>query len=289
MTFARSEPSAASPAVKAAAQPVQASATREKVGGKGLPKSIPTPRESSPEQGPRKPAQKSLPKKRPASDDEDEDSDPGFTIEYPEAKNPPVKKRAYGLGLGISPNSPLSMAHLSSASTGRVAGKSPLGYAGKSPAGYAGKSPAGTHSVRAGKSPASYAGKSPAGYAGKSPAGYAGKSPAMYGQKRSPPTAYAPQSPDFGNNDEDSDEEGEMEDVNIPQNPAQPHDEEEESDEDADHNPDVDPMTLDPGSPRGHGNARHDSSDDEGLEALMEKELLKGFRGGDDSSESEEE
>lgn len=284
MTFIRSE--AASPAVKPAAQPVQASQGREKVGGKTVPKSITTPRETSPAHETRKPAKKSLPKKRPASDEEeDEDSGPGFTIEYPGPKLQ-AKRPNYGLGLGLS-HSPLSMAHLSSA--GRVAGKSPLGYAGKSPAGYAGKSPAGTHSARAGKSPAGFAGKSPAGYAGKSPANYAGKSPAMYGQKRSPPTEYTPQSPNHDNH-EDSDEEEEMEDVDMSHNQSG-HDEDEESEEDGDHNPDVDPMLLDPGTPKGAGNARHDSdSEEEDLETLMERELLKGV-GGDngDSSESEEE
>ena len=111
----------------------------------------------------------------------------------------------------------------------------------------------------------------------------------MYGQKRSPPTAYVPQSPNFDNHD-DSDDEEEMEDVDISQNQRHNHDEEEESEEDADHNPDVDPMTLDPGSPRGHGNARHDSSDDEvDFEAIMEKEMLNGLGGDGDSSESEEE
>lgn len=283
MTFIRSE--AASPAVKPAAQPAQAATGREKVGGKSVPRSIPTMRESSPAQEMRKPAKKSLPKKRPASDEEeDEDSDPGFTIEYPGPK-PPPKRPNYGLGLGLS-NSPLSMAHLSSA--GRVAGKSPLGYAGKSPAGYAGKSPAGTYSARAGKSPAGFAGKSPAGYAGKSPANYAGKSPAMYGQKRSPPTEYTPQSPKHDNH-EDSEEEEEMEDVDMSHNQSH-HDEDEESEEDGDHNPDVDPLLLDPGTPKGAGNARHDSDSEEDLETLMERELLKGV-GGDngDSSESEEE
>lgn len=201
-------------------------------------------------------AAKKAPPKRSYEEEEEESSDGGLEIDWG-GKAPEKKKKITASALASLGSAMRSGTGTPSALsfTGRVAGKSP--YAGKTPVGYAGKSPA----PYAGKSPAAYAGKSPAKrIAGKSPVKYAGKSPAM----TKPPS---PEHHVHESEEEHSEEDEEFEDVS-----GIGH--------------------VDPGSPRGHGNARHDGDESDGevdLEADLEAEMMREFSNMNEESESEEE
>lgn len=220
--------------------------------GQTAGKSLP---KNIPDEQPR--AAKKAPPKRSYEKDDDDSSDGGLEIDWG-GKPPPNKKKITAsalASLGSAMRSGTGTPSAQSFTGSRLAGKSP--YAGKTPVGYAGKSPA------------PYAGKSPAGYAGKSPAGMKGKSPVKYEYAGKPPAMSKPPSPDHGEQSE-----------------------EEHSEEDPDEEFEDVPDHVDPGSPRGHGNARHDDSEEEDEEIDLEAEMMKEFSrmsGEDQDSESEEE